>query len=83
MPVTLSIKNVPDDLAAGLRQRAAKNHRSLQGELMALIEHSLSTEPASPMTPAELLAHIRHLGVSTAADSTAILRADRDRDNHR
>lgn len=33
----LSIKNVPDDVVARLRERAAANHRSLQGELMALV----------------------------------------------
>ena len=31
MPVSLSIKNVPDDLAQRLRERAKRNHRSLQG----------------------------------------------------
>ena len=35
---TLSIKDVPPAWAEALRQRAARNHRSLQGELMALIE---------------------------------------------
>jgi|JI10StandDraft_1071094.scaffolds.fasta_scaffold12451_3 plasmid stability protein len=34
----LSIKDVPDALAEALRQRAARNHRSLQGELMSIIE---------------------------------------------
>ncbi len=33
----LSIKDVPEPWAEALRQRAALNHRSLQGELMALI----------------------------------------------
>lgn len=33
----LSIKDVPEELAEALRQRAARNHRSLQGELMAII----------------------------------------------
>jgi antitoxin FitA len=41
MTVNLSIKNVPDALAEKLRRRAASNHRSLQGELMALLESSL------------------------------------------
>jgi len=36
--VNLSIKNVPDALAARLRERAERNHRSLQGELMAILE---------------------------------------------
>jgi plasmid stability protein len=33
----LSIKNVPERVVAKLRARAAANHRSLQGELMALV----------------------------------------------
>jgi len=38
MTVSLSIKDVPDALAAKLRARAARNHRSLQRELMAIVE---------------------------------------------
>ena len=41
MTVNLSIKNVPDALAKKLRARAEGNHRSLQGELMALLESTL------------------------------------------
>lgn len=45
----LSIKDVPDALAEALRQRAARNHRSLQGELMAIIERAAADgEPSSP-----------------------------------
>ena len=33
----LSIKNVPEPVVEMLRQCAAANHRSLQGELMALV----------------------------------------------
>jgi plasmid stability protein len=33
----LSIKNVPDAVVEKLRRRAARNHRSLQGELMELV----------------------------------------------
>ena len=38
MPVNLSIKNVPDALAGKLRARAQRNHRSLQRELMSILE---------------------------------------------
>jgi plasmid stability protein len=38
--VNLSIKAVPEALAERLRQRAERNHRSLQGELMAIIERA-------------------------------------------
>ena len=38
MPVNLSVKNVPDDLAERLRRRAAANRRSLQRELLSILE---------------------------------------------
>jgi len=41
----LSIKDVPEAWAQALRERAARNHRSLQGELMALIQRVV--EPGS------------------------------------
>lgn len=47
MPVNLSIKEVPDALADRLRRRAARNHRSLQRELMAIVEAAVSA-PAAP-----------------------------------
>ncbi len=40
MAVNLSIKGVPDDLAERLRARAERNHRSLQGELMAIVSEA-------------------------------------------
>ena len=75
MPVNLSIKNVPDEVAARLRQRAAKNHRSLQGELLAIIEKAVSSQQ---MTPLELLDKVHALGLQTASDSRTMVREDRD-----
>ncbi|WP_199236634.1 Arc family DNA-binding protein [Ramlibacter sp. WS9] len=50
---TLSIKDVPEDWAEALRQRAARNHRSLQGELMAIIERAaLASDAAAPQPQA-------------------------------
>jgi len=43
----ISIKDVPEQWAESLRQRAARNHRSLQGELMAIIERAVQ-ETAQP-----------------------------------
>lgn len=40
MPVTLTVKQVPARIAARLRARAAASHRSLQGELMAILEQA-------------------------------------------
>jgi len=41
MAVNLSIKNVPPSIVQQLRKRAQKNHRSLQGELLTILEESL------------------------------------------
>jgi plasmid stability protein len=48
----LSIKDVPEPLAEALRQRAARNHRSLQGELMAIIERAADDDIAADVQPA-------------------------------
>lgn len=45
----LSIKDVPEEIAPALRERAIRNHRSLQGELMAIIQHAVGV--ASPVPP--------------------------------
>lgn len=77
MSVNLSINNVPDVVVQRLRQRAERRHRSLEGELLAIIEEAV--RPEREMSPAELLADVRRLGLRTPADSTDIIRADRDR----
>jgi plasmid stability protein len=76
VPVTLSIKNAPDDVVARLRARAARNHRSLQGELMAIMEAAAAEPPAPDI--AALRAQSRALGFEGPGDSTAIIRAARD-----
>ena len=44
----LSIKNVPEPIVEKLRMRAAANHRSLQGELMALVCHAADDAAPRP-----------------------------------
>jgi plasmid stability protein len=76
MSVNLSIKNAPDPVVERLRARAKRHHRSLQGELLAIIEAAAREDDFA--TPAEILAEIRQLGVRTAGDSVEIIRTDRD-----
>jgi antitoxin FitA len=40
----LSIKDVPEPWAEALRRRAARHHRSLQGELLAMVEVVVNAE---------------------------------------
>lgn len=77
MPVNLSIKNVPDDVVERLRARAARHRRSLQGELLAIVEAAVS--PPAQLAPEEVLAEIRRLQLRTPAEAAALVRADRDR----
>ncbi len=81
MPVTLSIKNAPDDVVQRLRERAAANHRSLQGELLTIIEAAVA--PGRQKDVSEIRAEVRRLGFKSTEDSTEIIRADRDRDDRR
>lgn len=76
MPITLSIKNVPDELANQLRRQAAHHHRSLQGELMAILEASTSGE--HPLSPQDVLREIRRSGLRTRREATAMIRRERD-----
>ncbi len=77
MPVNLSIKDVPDDIAQRLRERAKRNHRSLQGELMAIVE-AAAPAPKPRIDPRELLERARALGPESASESADIVRATRD-----
>jgi plasmid stability protein len=76
MPVNLSIKNAPDEVVRRLRERAERHHRSLQGELMSIIEAAAREE--APATPADVLADVRRLGLTTPSEAAQIVRADRD-----
>jgi len=76
MPVNLSIKNVPDEVAERLRERARRAHRSLQGELMVILEEAV--REGRTMSPAEVLGAVRELGLSTGSDAEAAVRAARD-----
>jgi plasmid stability protein len=54
----LSIKDVPEPWAEALRQRAARNHRSLQGELMSLVEQAVLDQPARLDSPLALAGQV-------------------------
>lgn len=53
MPVTLTIKSVPDTVADALRQRAQAGRRSLQQELLLIVEEAAGrqTSRVAELTP--------------------------------
>ena len=89
----LSIKNVPGPVVEKLRLRAAANHRSLQGELMALVYRAADgtesqREPVAPektesgwMSVEQILAEnkaARPRAVTAGPLAVDIIRQERD-----
>lgn len=58
MPTTLTIKNIPPDLYELLKKSAAKNRRSINQEVITIIEAHLGYKKLSPE---EFLASARKL----------------------
>lgn len=77
MPVNLSVKDVPDTLVDALRERARQNHRSLQGEMVAMIESYVG---ARPYRAKQLWQAVRGLGLDTGDTSVMMVREDRSRE---
>ena len=73
--MNLSIKNVPEVLAEQLRLRARRNHRSLQGELLNILEQTVSPQR---LTLESALRQINGLDFETGDDALEMVREDRD-----
>lgn len=71
----LSIKNVPEPMMARLRARAKQHHRSLQGELMTILEEAVQPRKL-PLD--EVRQRVNELGIQTGDESTAWVRELRD-----
>jgi plasmid stability protein len=76
----LSIKELPECVAAELRQRAAEHHRSVEEEAVATLEAALVGDRRLTIT--ELHARARESGLRSPSESAAIIREDRDSDHH-
>ena len=64
---SLTIKNIPDEMLMLLRERAKRHHRSMQGELMLILEEA--TAPAM-MSLEQVQKRVEELGISTGDEST-------------
>lgn len=73
MAFNLSIKKVPGELIEKLRSRALRNHRSIQGELLAILEEALSSgKPAKSLDA--VLAQLKKSKLKTKSESVSIVR---------
>ena len=78
MTVNLSIKNAPDEVVRLLKERAARHHRSLQGEMLAILEEAVRS--SRTLAPGDVLAEVRRLGLRTPDEARQIVRQARDGD---
>lgn len=76
MGVTLSVENVPEELATKLQERAKRFRRSLQGEILMILEKA-AVEPAR-LSVREVFERVQAMGLRTPSESAALLRQDRD-----
>lgn len=74
---SLTIRNIPQDVLERLKERAARNRRSMQGEILQILEFA-AQEPATRLTADEVLERVRELGLQTPAEAVDMVRADRD-----
>jgi plasmid stability protein len=74
--VSLSIKNVPQAVVERLRKRAERNRRSLQGELLDLVERAADETPL--LTAREIYERAKRLNLPRGEPSVDIIRKMRD-----
>jgi plasmid stability protein len=48
MATTITVKNIPADLYANLKDSAARHHRSINSEIIAIVEKALVPQNTSP-----------------------------------
>lgn len=77
-PGDATIKNAPDDVVARLRLRAERNHRSLQGELLAIITAAASEPELLRLDALGVLANVRAKLRPSPNEAAAIVRQMRD-----
>jgi len=75
MAVNLSIKNAPEEMVEALKARAKRHHRSLQGELMVILE---AAAQENRLAPEDVLRESRHLALPSQEEAADMIRKDRD-----
>lgn len=73
----LSIKDVPVKELEIIRSQAKRNHRSLQGELRAIISDA-ARRTRQPMSLEDALEKIKKISLKTSSEAVRMVREDRD-----
>jgi plasmid stability protein len=77
MPATLTIKKAPESLLLKLKEMARDHHRSLQGEVLTILEQA-AEQSDMPKGVEAVFARVRQMGIKAPASSTRLIREDRD-----
>ena len=59
--VTLTIKNVPPEIYERIKTQAKNNHRSINGEVISILEKALSIPPIDVQTTLERTKKLREM----------------------
>ncbi len=79
MPVNLSLKNVPDEVYERLKARAECHHRSMNGEIIDMLERSIKSETNELALQRRLEElHAMQANAVSSDDIVAMIRHDRD-----
>lgn len=60
--MTITLKNIPDELHRRLKERAASHHRSLNSEIIAALEMLTRNEPFDAQSYLERVRRLRPAG---------------------
>ena len=73
--MNLSIKNVPEYVVERLRERANQSHRSMQGEMLTILEDAVGPRKLSIEEVSQVA---KRMGFKSESNSVDIVRKDRD-----
>ncbi len=59
--VTVTIKNIPEQIYERIKAQAKINHRSINGEILSILEQAISIPPIDVKTTLERTRKIREL----------------------
>jgi len=59
--VTVTIKNIPEEVYERIKTQAKVNHRSINGEILSILEQAISLAPIDVQTTLERARKVREL----------------------
>ena len=74
---SLTIRKIPGTVLQRLRERAVRHRRSMQGEVLSILE-SAAAESSARLDAEGFHKRLQSMGLRTPAESAEMIRQDRD-----